>query len=165
MLLKHLISITLALASFSVMAGTTEASTTPDKASDTTQTEKTEKPSSPSDEKSADTTSTTEKKADATPSSETAEDTASKEKGGTINITVTTSAKDVAGIGFFVDGNESGEAGSSHTGVGPSNKTYSFGYRKHPKIHENIKCGTAQLSKDSHVTLIAEGESCHLKVD
>lgn len=148
MQLKQLFSITLALVSFSTMADTTKLPTDA--------------------EKTADTSSNYDKKSDTTtPASEKTEDTsaAPKEKDATINITVTIRAKDVAGVGYSVEGTESGEAGNTHSGVGPSNKSYSFGYRKHPKIHENIKCGTAMLTKDSNVTLIVVGESCRLKVE
>ena len=147
MTLKQFFSITLALMSFSSIAETTETKPSIDKKSDTTQ----------SVEKADDTSSTSEKSTDTS--------TSPKAQTETINITVTIHAKDVAGVGYSVEGTESGEAGNSHTGVGPSNKTYSFGYRKNPKIHENIPCGTAQLSKNSKVTLIAIGERCHLKVE
>lgn len=158
MLLKQLFSITLALVSFSTMAETTETPTPADKKTDTTQSvEKSADAPASTEKKSEDTSSTTEKAADTSASP--------KEKGETINIKVIIHAKDVAGVGYSVDGTDSGEAGNSHAGVGPSNKTYSFGYRKHPKIHENIPCGTAQLTKDTTVTLIAVGERCHLKVE
>lgn len=153
MILKKLISITLILVSFSIAAEATETLPLTDKKTDSTQSVQKDA-ETPSSENSP---STTKNSADTCVSPQ--------KPGETINITVTIHAKDVAGVGYSVEGKESGEAGNSHSGVGPSNKTYSFGYRKRPKLDENIPCGSTQLTKDSKVTLIVEGEHCHLRVE
>ncbi|PJD93040.1 MAG: hypothetical protein CK423_08040 [Legionella sp.] len=89
-----------------------------------------------------------------------------KDKKDTIHVTVSIDATaNAAGIGFSVDGKETGGAGSSYTGVGPANKEYSFGYRKGLKTSENISCGTLTLTKDSKVTLVADGASCRSSVE
>ena len=154
MLIKQLLGIMLAIASVSTFAETeaTAADTTAsatDKKTDTTQgTEK-----APATDKKLDTTPATEKKSD------------TNETGDAINISVTTNAEDVAGIGYSVDGKELGGAGSSYTGEGQKNKNHLFGYRKQSNINENIKCGTKLLNKDSKVRLVVDGDACHANVE
>ena len=76
----------------------------------------------------------------------------------TISITVKTNEKTAAGIGYSVEGKDSGGAGKSYTGRGPKNMKYSFGYRRRGT---NIPCGTLTLTKNSNVTLITKGNKCH----
>ncbi len=83
-----------------------------------------------------------------------------------INITVSIDAKaKAAGIGYSVDGEESGGPGSVYKGVGPSNKAYSFGYRKGLKESADISCGTLTLTQDSNVTLVVDEEGCHSSIE
>lgn len=81
-----------------------------------------------------------------------------------INVTVTTNTPMAAGIGYTVDGKESGGPGKSYTGTGPKNKTYAFGYRKKAK-GANISCGSVKLRKNANVTLVVKGNSCHTVVN
>jgi hypothetical protein len=78
----------------------------------------------------------------------------------TINITVKTDEKLAAGIGYTVEGKESGGAGKSYVGKGPRNKTYSFGYRKKSIKGANISCGSLILTKDSNVSLLMTNNKC-----
>ena len=79
----------------------------------------------------------------------------------TISITVKTTEKSAAGVGYFVGGKDSGGAGKSYIGKGPKNMKYSFGYRKDSVKGTNIPCGALTLTKNSNVTLIMKGNKCH----
>jgi len=78
----------------------------------------------------------------------------------TVKITVSTTEKTAAAIGFTVDGKESGGSGQSYSGEGPKNKEYKFGYRKDSVKGLNISCGSLTLSENSNVTLTTEGDKC-----
>jgi cytoskeletal protein RodZ len=160
MLIKQLLGIMLAIASVSTFAETEATAAATDKTADTT--------ASATDKKTDTTQGTekapaTDKKPDTTPATEKKSDT--NETGDAINISVTTNAEDVAGIGYSVDGKELGGAGSSYTGEGQKNKNHLFRYRKQSNINENIKCGTKLLNKDSKVTLVVDGDACHANVE
>lgn len=83
----------------------------------------------------------------------------------TINIIVKTTEERAAAIGFSVDGKKSGSRGKIHSGTGPVNKSYLFGYRKNSVMNADILCGTRTLTKDSTITLIVKGEHCSLVVN
>lgn len=77
-----------------------------------------------------------------------------------IKINVKTNEKTAQGIGYSVDGEESGGAGKSYSGTGPKNKLYKFGYRTTAQ-GEDIRCGTVKLTKNSNVTLVVKRGKCH----
>lgn len=78
----------------------------------------------------------------------------------TISISVTTTEKSAAALGYSVDGKRSGGPGKSYLGKGPRNKMYSFGYRKNSVKGVNVACGTLILTQDSRVTLTTNGNKC-----
>lgn len=78
----------------------------------------------------------------------------------TIKVTVKTNDKRVAAIGFSVEKKDSGSLGKSHTGKGPKDKTYQFGYKLDSVFGPNVDCGALVLTRDSVVTLIKEGGKC-----
>ena len=91
---------------------------------------------------------------------------AGKSKADTIKVTVSIDAKEkAAGIGYSVDGKAFGGSGSSYSGVGPSNKVYSFGYRKDLKTSKDVPCGTLTLNQDSKVALTVDGQGCHSQLE
>ncbi|MBP6918881.1 MAG: hypothetical protein KBB94_08200 [Legionellaceae bacterium] len=160
MLIKQLFGIMLALVSLSTFSATGTIAAATDKTADTTASATDKKTDTtqgsekaPATDKKTDTTTATEKKSD------------TQETAGDIKVTVTTDAKDVAGIGYSINGNSSGQAGSNYSGVGKKGEDHSFGYRKSSNINENIKCGTVRLDKDSNVTLVVDGDSCHANVE
>jgi hypothetical protein len=77
-----------------------------------------------------------------------------------IRITVKTSENTAAGIGYSVEGRNSGTLGKSYTGKGVKNKEYVFGYRKNSIAGANIECGSVTLTKDTTITLITKGDKC-----
>ena len=77
-----------------------------------------------------------------------------------IRIIVKTNEKTAAAIGYSVEGITSGALGKFHAGKGSKNKVYKFGYRKHSILGVDIACGTLILTKDSTITLIAQGDKC-----
>lgn len=79
-----------------------------------------------------------------------------------VKITVKTSERTAAAIGFTVEGKASGGIGKSYSSTGPKNKQYSFGYRKNSIFGENIPCGSLTLSQDSTVVLIYQNNECHV---
>jgi hypothetical protein len=78
-----------------------------------------------------------------------------------IQVTVTTTEKAAAGIGFSVEGKNRGGMGKSYEGTGPQNKQYTFGYRKKSIVGVNISCGTLTLTKNSKVVLVSKNDKCH----
>jgi hypothetical protein len=82
-----------------------------------------------------------------------------------INVQIKTNVETVAAIGFKVEDKKSGARGNSHSGVGPINKKYIFGYRKSSIFGPDILCGSQILSKDAVVTIVIQGEHCSIKVD
>jgi hypothetical protein len=83
----------------------------------------------------------------------------------TINIIVKTTEERTAAIGFSVDGKKSGSRGKVHSGKGPVNKSYLFGYRKDSALSADILCGTRTLTKDSTVTIIVTENRCSILVN
>ncbi|MFT4059935.1 MAG: hypothetical protein QM652_10350 [Legionella sp.] len=83
----------------------------------------------------------------------------------TITVTVKTTEKSVAALGYAVEGKRLGGAGKSYTGKGPANHTYLFGYRKRLAYGDDFSCGSQVLTKDSTVTLVTDGEHCSIIVD
>lgn len=77
----------------------------------------------------------------------------------TIKITVKTNA-DAAAIGFEVGGNKSGGLGKSYSGKGPSNKEYSFGFKKGTIFGDSIYCGTLLLDQNCSINLIYQDNKC-----
>lgn len=80
--------------------------------------------------------------------------------GDKITITVKTSEKTAAGIGYSVGGKESGGSGKSYSGKGPINQRYKFGYRKNSIHGPNIPCGALTLIKNSSIILVTKGNKC-----
>ena len=78
----------------------------------------------------------------------------------TITITVNTTEKSAAAVGYSVEGKELGGTGKSYTGKGPMNKKYVFGYRKSSVKGFDVSCGALTLTKNSHVSLITKGGKC-----
>lgn len=80
--------------------------------------------------------------------------------GKNIKVTVKTSEKNAAAIGFTVDNRNSGSLGRNHTGEGPKGMLYRFGYKKHTPFGDNISCGSMILTENSTVTLLLQGDQC-----
>ncbi|KTD64936.1 hypothetical protein [Legionella shakespearei] len=78
----------------------------------------------------------------------------------TIKVTVKTNDKRAAAIGFSVEKKNSGSLGNSHTGRGPKDKSYQFGYKLDSIFGPSIDCGFLVLTRDSVVTLIKDGGKC-----
>jgi len=81
-----------------------------------------------------------------------------------ITVSVATNDPTAAAIGFTVNGKESGGAGKSYTGNGPSNQKYSFGFRKKSVRGKNIRCGSLKLTKNSNIVLTKKGNRCHCTI-
>lgn len=79
-----------------------------------------------------------------------------------LKITVKTSERTAAAIGYTVEGKSSGGIGKSYSSIGPKNKQYSFGYRKNSIFGTNIPCGSLTLSEDSTVVLIYQNNECRV---
>lgn len=77
----------------------------------------------------------------------------------TIQITVVATDK-AAAVGYLVDGKRLGGLGKTYSGHGPSNKEYSFGFRKSAFRGEDIPCGSLVLNKSSKVRLVMKGDRC-----
>lgn len=77
-----------------------------------------------------------------------------------ISVTVQTAERSAAGIGFSVNGRNTGGAGRSFTGKGPQNNRYLFGFRQNSISGKNISCGSLTLNSNSKVTLVYKGEHC-----
>ncbi|HHT0593359.1 TPA: hypothetical protein ACTXXA_002273 [Legionella anisa] len=83
----------------------------------------------------------------------------------TIRVHVKTNEKTAAAIGFTVDGKRSGSRGKIHSGNGPVNREYIFGYRKNSTFGHDVLCGSKVLTKDSTVTLVIRGDQCSIVVN
>lgn len=79
----------------------------------------------------------------------------------TIQVKVNTKEKNVAALGFSVEGRESGSPGRFYSGKGPKNKEYRFGYRR-ALYSKNITCGSLVLTKDSLITLVIKEDQCSI---
>lgn len=77
-----------------------------------------------------------------------------------ITVHVQTSEQSAAGIGYSVRGKQSGSPGKSHSGQGPINEKYLFGYRKNSALGPNILCGSLVLTESSSITLVTKGDKC-----
>lgn len=77
-----------------------------------------------------------------------------------IKVTVKTSEKTAAAIGFSVNGDKTGSLGKSHTSKGPMNQEYHFGFRKNSAFGEDISCGALILTQSSTVNLIYQDQKC-----
>lgn len=83
----------------------------------------------------------------------------------TIRVDVKTKEKTAAALGFTVDGKRSGSRGKIHSGKGPVNREYIFGYRKNSAFGPDVLCGSKVLTKDSTVTLVMVGDQCSIVVN
>ena len=83
----------------------------------------------------------------------------------TIKITVTIQDETAAGLGYLVEGRKYGGSGKVFSGEGPKGKEYSFGFRKKYRTSTHIQCGKLTLDKDSNISLITEGDTCHSKIE
>jgi len=77
-----------------------------------------------------------------------------------IKINVEIKNDSVAAIGYTVEGKSFGGMGRSYLGVGPKNKKYVFGVRKHSVLGADIRCGEITLRKNSTVVLEIKGDKC-----
>ncbi|MDR3442054.1 MAG: hypothetical protein P4L65_03465 [Legionella sp.] len=80
--------------------------------------------------------------------------------GKRISVSVQTAERSAAGIGFSVNGRNTGGAGRSFTGKGPQNSRYLFGFRQNSVSGKNVACGSLTLNKNSRVTLVYKGGRC-----
>ncbi|MCE0721679.1 MULTISPECIES: hypothetical protein [Legionella] len=83
----------------------------------------------------------------------------------TIKVHVKTNEKTAAALGFTVEGKRSGSRGKIHSGKGPVNREYLFGYRKNSAFGPDVLCGSKVLTKDSTVTLVIAGDQCSIVVN
>ncbi|KTD70851.1 hypothetical protein [Legionella tucsonensis] len=82
-----------------------------------------------------------------------------------IKVHVKTNEKTAAALGFKVDGKRSGSRGKIHSGKGPANREYIFGYRKNSAFGPDVLCGSKVLTKDSAVTLVIANDHCSIEVN
>ena len=80
--------------------------------------------------------------------------------GKRISVTVSTAERSAAGIGFSVNGRNTGGAGRSFTGRGPQNSRYIFGFRQNSVTGKNVSCGSLTLKSNSRVNLVYIGGRC-----
>jgi hypothetical protein len=83
----------------------------------------------------------------------------------TIKITVKSTEKSVAALGYAVVGKRLGGAGKLYIGKGPANQVYVFGYRNRLAYGDEFTCGSTVLTKDSTVILVSDGKNCTITVD
>lgn len=77
-----------------------------------------------------------------------------------INVTVKTNEKSAIAVGFSVEGRHLGGLGKAFSAKGPSQKEYTFGFKKDSIFGENIACGSLLLKKNTTVLMIYQNNQC-----